>query len=119
MRRTITLARRLGEILRESHATHADAVAEFQNEFLIAEQDGLPIVTTPDLITLLDADTGVPITTETIRFGLRVIAVAIPCAPQGRARAGLALVGPQYFRYKVDYCPFKAYSSTKSRRGSP
>jgi DUF917 family protein len=81
---------------------------EFQNEFLIAERDGEPIVTTPDLITLLDADTGVPITTETLRFGLRVVAIAIPCAPQWRTRAGLALVGPNYFGYKVDYRPFKA-----------
>jgi uncharacterized protein len=155
VRGTLTLARRLGEILRESRATHADAVAaiqsklnaatifegrvtdiarrtetgfargdakfvgvddyrnhtyriEFQNEFLIAERDGEPIVTTPDLITLLDADTGVPITTETLRFGLRVVAIAIPCAPQWRTRAGLALVGPNYFGYKVDYRPFKA-----------
>jgi len=155
VRGTLTLARRLGEILRESRLTHADAVAaiqsklkaatifhgrvtdiarrtetgfargeakfagvddyrghtyriEFQNEFLIAERDGQPIVTTPDLITLLDADTGVPITTETIRFGLRVVAIAIPCAPQWRTPAGLALVGPRYFGYKVDYRPFKA-----------
>ena len=155
VRGTLTLARRLGEILRESRASHADAVKaiqskldaatifegrvtdiarrtetgfargeakfigvdnyrghmyriEFQNEFLIAEQDGKPIVTTPDLITLLDVDTGAPITTETIRFGLRVVAIAIPCAPQWRTPAGLALIGPRYFGYKVDYRPFKA-----------
>ncbi len=63
-------------------------------------------MTTPDLITLLDADTGVPITTETIRFGLRVVAIAIPCAPQWRTREGLAVVGPGYFGYKVEYRPF-------------
>jgi DUF917 family protein len=80
----------------------------FQNEFLIAERDGKPIVTTPDLITLLDADAGVPITTETIRFGLRVVAIAIPCAPQWRTPEGLALIGPRYFGYEVDYRPFKA-----------
>jgi hypothetical protein len=155
VRGTLTLARRLGEILRESRAAHTDAIAaiqsklnaatifegrvtdiarrtetgfargdakfvgvddyrghnyriEFQNEFLIAERDGEPIVTTPDLITLLDSDTGAPITTETLRFGLRVVAIAIPCAPQWRTRAGLALVGPQYFGYKIDYRPFKA-----------
>jgi DUF917 family protein len=155
VRGTLTLARRLGEILRESRASHADAVQAiqsklnaatifegrvtdiarrtetgfargeakfvgvddyrghtyriaFQNEFLIAERDGKPIVTTPDLITLLDADTGAPITTETIRFGLRVVAIAIPCAPQWRTPAGLALVGPHYFGYKVEYKPFKA-----------
>jgi uncharacterized protein len=155
VRGTLTLARRLGEILRESRLKHADAVAAiqsklnaatifearvtdiarrtetgfargdakfigvdayrgqtfriaFQNEFLIAEREGQPIVTTPDLITLLDADTGVPITTETIRFGLRVVAIAIPCAPQWRTPAGLALVGPRYFGYDVDYRPFNA-----------
>src|SRR5580704_5354735 len=155
VRGTLTLARRLGEILRESRAAHADPVAAiqskldaatifqgrvtdiarrtetgfargeakftgveeyrgheyriaFQNEFLIAERDGQPIVSTPDLITLLDSDTGAPITTETLRYGLRVVAIAIPCAPQWRTPEGLALVGPHYFGYKVDYRPFKA-----------
>lgn len=154
VRGTLTLARQLGVILRESRVSHADPVAaiqtqlnaatifhgrvqdierrtvggfargeakfvgvddyrghnyriEFQNEFLIAERDGEPIVTTPDLITLLDVDTGVPITTETLRYGLRVIAIAIPCAPQWRTPAGLALVGPAYFGYKAEYRPFK------------
>ncbi len=153
VRGTLTLTRRLGQILRESRITHADPVAaiqsklkartifhgrvidiarrtetgfargdakfagvdedrghtyriEFQNEFLIAWRDDKPIVTTPDLITLLDVDTGAPITTETIRFGLRVVAIAIPCAPQWRTKAGLALVGPRYFGYDTDYRPF-------------
>jgi uncharacterized protein len=158
VRGTLTLARRLGEILRESRHAHADAIAAiqaklkartifegrvidvarrtetgfargdarfegvdayrgcsyrlaFQNEFLIAEQDGKPLVTTPDLITLLDADTGAPITTETIRYGLRVVAIAIPCAPQWRTKAGLELVGPRYFGYDVDYRPFEPLRS--------
>jgi uncharacterized protein len=153
VRGTLTLARRLGEILRESRLAHADAIAAiqsklnaqtifegrvvdiarrtetgfargdakfegvnayrghsyriaFQNEFLIAERDGKPLVTTPDLITLLDADTGAPITTETLRFGLRVTAIAIPCAPQWRTPAGLKLIGPRYFGYDVEYRPF-------------
>jgi hypothetical protein len=33
-----------------------------------------------DLVTLLDIDTSTPITIETIRFGMRVAAIAIPCA---------------------------------------
>ena len=153
VRGTLTLARRLGELLRESRIAHADTIAAiqsklnahtifegrvvdiarrtetgfargdakfegldayrgrsyriaFQNEFLIAERDGEPLVTTPDLITLLDADTGAPITTETLRFGLRVVAIAIPCAPEWRTAAGLKLVGPRYFGYDVEYRPF-------------
>ena len=89
----------------EEYRGHEYRIA-FQNEFLIAERDGQPIVTTPDLITLLDSDTGAPITTETLRYGLRVVAIAIPCAPQWRTPEGLALVGPHYFGYKVDYRPF-------------
>ncbi len=84
---------------------HAFRIA-FQNEYLVAERDGVPIVTTPDLITLLDGDTGAPITTETLRFGLRVVAIAIPCAPAWRTPEGLALVGPRYFGYDIEYRPF-------------
>jgi uncharacterized protein len=87
----------------------------FQNEFLIAERDGEPIVTTPDLITLLDAETGNPITTESLKFGLRVAAIAIPAPKQWRSEAGLALVGPRYFGYEMDYRPLdKAIITGKS-----
>lgn len=82
---------------------------EFQNEFLIArEVGGSPLCTTPDLITLLDADGGEPITTESLRFGFRVVALAIPCDPQWRSDEGLALVGPRYFGYDLDYVPVEA-----------
>jgi DUF917 family protein len=91
----------------DAYRGHTYRIA-FQNEFLLAERDGEAIVTTPDLITLLDADVGAPITTETLRFGLRVVAIAIPCAPQWRTPAGIALVGPRYFGYPVDYRPFAA-----------
>lgn len=82
---------------------------EFQNEFLIARRtDGTPLCTTPDLITLLDADGGEPVTTESLRFGFRVVALGIPCDPQWRSDAGLALVGPRYFGYDLDYVPIEA-----------
>ena len=77
----------------------------FQNEFLIAERDGTPIATTPDLITLLDIDTGEPITTESLRFGLRVVALGITCDPAWQTPGGLELVGPRYFGYDMDYVP--------------
>jgi DUF917 family protein len=64
------------------------------------------MVTTPDLITLLDIETGDPITTESLKYGLRVAAVAIPGPAQWRSPEGLALVGPRYFGYDIDYRPF-------------
>lgn len=77
----------------------------FQNEFLIAERDGKTLVTTPDMITLLEAETGVPVTTDAMRYGVRVAALAYPCNAQWRTPQGLALVGPRYFGYDLDYRP--------------
>ncbi len=76
---------------------------EFQNEFLMAERDGEILVTTPDLITVLEAETGMPITTDALRFGLRLVALAMPCNPQWQTEEGIALVGPRYFGYPTDY----------------
>ncbi len=77
----------------------------FQNENLIASIDGAPVVTVPDLIATLDIDTGEPITTEGLRYGFRVAIIAMPCAPQWRTPVGIALVGPRYFGYDMDYVP--------------
>ncbi len=79
----------------------------FQNEFLIAERDGAPLVTTPDLITLLESETGAPVTADAMRYGIRVAALAFPCAPAWRTPQGLVLVGPRYFGYDLDYAPFR------------
>jgi DUF917 family protein len=77
----------------------------FQNEHLAARVDGEFAVTVPDLIAVLDIDTGEPITTEGLRYGFRVAVIAFPCADKWRTPAGLELVGPRYFGYDADYVP--------------
>lgn len=77
----------------------------FQNEFLVAMTDEKVLCTTPDLITLLDAETGGPITTEEMRYGFRVELLGIPCDSRWRTPGGIELVGPRYFRYEFDYVP--------------
>jgi len=79
---------------------------QFQNEFLIAHRDGEVLVTTPDLISVLDAESGNPVTADSLRYGLRLKALAFPSNPQWRTPEGIALVGPRYFGYDVDYRPF-------------
>lgn len=81
---------------------------EFQNENLVAYRDGRLVATVPDLICVLDADTGEPITTEALRYGFRVAVVGLPCDPRWRTEEGLALVGPRYFGYDADYAPIVA-----------
>jgi hypothetical protein len=90
----------------ESYRGHRLRIA-FQNEFLIAERDEKTLVTTPDLITLLEAETGVPVTADAMRYGVRVAVLACPCADAWRTPRGLELVGPRYFGYDVDYRPFR------------
>ncbi|WP_027834169.1 DUF917 domain-containing protein [Maritalea myrionectae] len=82
---------------------------EFQNEFLLAKTaDGKPKAITPDLICLLDLETGQPITTEQIRYGFRVIVFGLPCDPQWRTDHGIELAGPRYFGYDLDYQKLEA-----------
>jgi len=82
-------------------------VLHFQNENLIAFVDDDPVAVVPDLITLLDSDTGDAVTTEHLRYGYRVDAIGIPCDPQWRTPEGLALGGPAHFGYEVEYVPIE------------
>ncbi|WP_424929435.1 DUF917 domain-containing protein [Amaricoccus tamworthensis] len=87
---------------------------KFQNEFLMAETgDGTPRAMTPDLICLLDLETGEPITTEQMAYGYRVIIFGLPCDPKWRSDHGLKLVGPGYFGYDADYVPIEELNKTK------
>jgi hypothetical protein len=81
---------------------------DFQNEHLIARDSERGVVAcVPDLITVLDAETGDPITTEGLRYGHRVRVLGLPCADKWRTDAGLELVGPAYFDYDIDYRPIE------------
>src|SRR4029079_19336984 len=46
--------------------------AELQNEYLLALEDGAPCAMVPDLVSLLAADTGVPVLTERLHQRARV-----------------------------------------------
>ncbi|YCI78768.1 DUF917 domain-containing protein [Bacillus sp. R1-10] len=77
----------------------------FQNEHLIAQTEERLLCVTPDLIAVLDAETGLPITTEGIRYGARCVVIGMPCHPKWRTEKGIEAVGPQYFGYEVGYVP--------------
>jgi hypothetical protein len=79
----------------------------FQNENLIFWKNETPAVTVPDLITVVDEQTGLPITTEALKYGLRVIVIGIPCHPKWHHPKALDLVGPRYFGYNTEYVPLE------------
>jgi DUF917 family protein len=78
---------------------------EIQNEFLVARVDGAVRATAPDIISLLDEQTGEAIHTERLRYGQRLVAVAIPCPPIWRTRIGLETAGPAAFGFDLPYVP--------------
>jgi uncharacterized protein len=81
---------------------------EIQNENLIAMEDDRVHAMVPDIITVLDTETGTAIQTERVRYGQRVSVIAFPCDPIWRTPAGLDLAGPRAFGYDLDYLPVEA-----------
>ncbi len=76
---------------------------DFQNEFAVARRDGAPVVTVPDIIAVLDAESGEAIGTETLRYGQRATVVALPAPALQKTPKGLRHVGPGAFGYDMDY----------------
>lgn len=79
---------------------------DLQNEFLVFRRNDKMEVCVPDLIVVLDADTGLPITTEVLRYGQRIAVLALPCHDLLRTPEALAIVGPRAFGYdELTYLP--------------
>ncbi len=72
---------------------------DLQNEFLVFRRNGKVEVCTPDLIVVLDSDTGLPITTEMLRYGQRIAVLGLPAHPLMRSAQALDVVGPAAFGY--------------------
>lgn len=76
---------------------------EFQNENLVAVEQGEVLAVVPDLICTLRADDLTAVTTEQFQYGLDLEIIRIPCPTQWRTAAGLGLVGPSAFGYRTPY----------------
>lgn len=64
----------------------------------------------PDLICLVDAETAEPVTTEVVRYGLRVVVLGIPAPAMLKTPEALAVVGPAAFGYPdVPYAPLSGW----------
>jgi DUF917 family protein len=92
---------------------------QFQNEHLVAERDGQVLVTTPDLIMVLDGESGEPITTEALRYGQRVRVIAAPADERWHSADALAMVGPGYFGYDLRPHRFDGTISTGGTEAEP
>lgn len=78
-----------------------------KNEFLLATVDGRVVASVPDLITMVDHETSVPINSERIHYGQRVTVFGIGCPPHYRTERALKVVAPRAFGFDVDYHPIE------------
>ncbi len=87
------------------------ACIDFKNEYLILRIDEEVVLTVPDLITLVETESRVPVTTEVVRPGLRVDILGLPSTPLYNTAEALRVVGPRAFGYEM---PFVSLSRTRS-----
>ncbi|WP_049996233.1 DUF917 domain-containing protein [Halococcus sediminicola] len=80
---------------------------KFQNENLGARIDDKWVATVPDLITILDRETGDPIRTEALRYGGRVEVLGIPTPEIMRTDAALGVWGPKTFGIDTQFVPLE------------
>lgn len=79
-----------------------------KNEYLLARQGERVRASVPDLITIVDFETGTPINAERLRYGQRVAVFATGCPDFYRSQPALKVVAPRCFGFDIDYVPLEA-----------
>jgi DUF917 family protein len=109
----------LGEAMMEGLDEFAGSQmhVSFQNENLVAQRNGEICASVPDLITIIDSESGEAITTERLRYGFRVIVLGIPCNEKWRTDKGVELGGPSHFHYDFEYVPIEQLNERMAASG--
>lgn len=97
----------MGKIIMEGINSYKgkEAKLDFQNEWLILHIDGEIKCLPPDLIAILDTDTGEPIRTDIMKYGYRGTIIVMPVHERMRTETGFKTFGPRNFGYDIDYVP--------------
>ena len=72
------------------------AELSLKNENMVSWLDGVVHATIPDLICLIDTQTGMPISNPDYATGMQVAVVILPAPSQFTTACGLAAFGPAY-----------------------
>ncbi|KAK1980094.1 hydantoinase/oxoprolinase [Colletotrichum cereale] len=92
----------------------------FKNENILAEhadEGGRThlLAAVPDLITVLDNESGRALGVPEFKYGYRVTVVGITCSPRWtETQAGLDIGGPRAFGYDLEYKPLGTYVEPRS-----
>jgi DUF917 family protein len=80
---------------------------EIRNEYLTARVNGRTVAMVPDLITILDRESGEPLTGSMLAYGQRVKVLGYAADPLLRRPEALAVLGPRLFGIDEDFVPIE------------
>ncbi|MEM6475348.1 MAG: DUF917 domain-containing protein [Pseudomonadota bacterium] len=80
---------------------------DVKNEHLVARRNGEVIATCPDLISVIDVESGDGIVNPGYENGQAVAVLGFRSDPICRSEGGLAVFSPRYFGYDLDYVPIE------------
>ena len=79
----------------------------FKNENHVSWLDGQPYVCSPDLVVIVDRETGEGFTNTVIDAGARVAVIGVKGLEAFRSERGLEGAGPRHFGFDIDYVPIE------------
>jgi hypothetical protein len=79
----------------------------FKNENHISWLDGKPYVTSPDILTVVDRETGEPYANPAIAEGQHTAVIGLHAVEQFRSPKGIDILGPRHFGFDIDYTPIE------------
>lgn len=85
----------------------------FKNENHIVWKNDKPIVTSPDIISAIDVETGEPVTNPGSYVGQKIALVGVACKEQLDCEACYEVLTPKYFGFDIEHVPI--HDAMKSR----
>lgn len=79
----------------------------FKNENHVSWLDNEPYVTSPDMIVVVNRETGEPYANSAIEEGQNVAVIGLSAVEQFRSKKGVDILGPRHFGYNIDYTPIE------------
>ncbi|HHX27935.1 MAG TPA: DUF917 domain-containing protein [Firmicutes bacterium] len=79
----------------------------FKNENHVSWKNGKPFVTSPDMLQVIDTDTGMPYTNNKIKEGMKVTVIAMKAREVFRSERGLSVLSPKAFGFDLPYRPLE------------
>ncbi len=79
----------------------------FKNENVISWLNGEPDVMVPDLICVVETDTGYPITNPFCKKGMQVTVLGFKAPEVWRSERGFSILNPEFFGFDVEYTPIE------------